>query len=67
VENMPRNFGRKQTFIHNTLIKQKDSYLGPYPQILNPGDVQQERDEQCHDKKIEGRTIQRWLKKEELV
>ena len=28
---------------------------------------ERERDEQHHDKVIEGRTIQRWLKKEQLV
>jgi len=31
VENMSINFGGKQTFMHDTLIKQKGGYLGLYP------------------------------------
>ncbi len=40
VENMSKNFGDKQSFMHNTLIKESHGYLGPYPKMHNPGDVQ---------------------------
>jgi hypothetical protein len=40
VENMSKNLGGKQTFTHDTLIKEKEGYLGPYPRILSPGEVQ---------------------------
>ena len=40
VENMSINFGGKQTFMHDTLIKEKEGYLGLHPRILNPRDVQ---------------------------
>jgi hypothetical protein len=40
VKNMSKNFGKKQTFMHDTLIKEKEGYLGLYPQIIYPGDVQ---------------------------
>jgi hypothetical protein len=80
---MSKNFGDKQSFMHNTLIKESHGYLGPYPKMHNPGDVQHmvftkndpgpfwlsetEREEQCHDTILEGRRIQRWLKKEEQI
>jgi hypothetical protein len=28
------NFSRKQTFMHDTLIKEKEGYLGLHPRIL---------------------------------
>ncbi len=79
IENMSKSFGGKQSFMHNTLIKESHGYLGPYHKILNPGDVQhmvftesdpgpfclseREREEQRQDTILEGRTVRRRLKK----
>jgi hypothetical protein len=83
VENMTKNFGGKQAYLHDTLIKEVDGYLGPYPRTLKPGDVQsmvfhesdigpfwltaEERIKQRHDQIEVGKTVKRKLKKEELV
>jgi hypothetical protein len=83
VENMSKSFGGKQAYLRNSLIKEVDGYLGPYPRILNPGDVQsmvftttdsgpfwlsaKEKEDQKHDQVIQGKTVKRRLKKEELV
>jgi hypothetical protein len=40
VENTSKSFGGKQSFMHDTLIKESHGYLGHYPKMLNPGDVQ---------------------------
>jgi len=39
-DNMNKSFGGKQSKLRDTIIKQKDGYLGPYPAILQPGDIQ---------------------------
>jgi hypothetical protein len=83
VENMSKSFGGKQSFMHDTLIKESHGYLGPYYKILNPGDVphmvftesdpgpswlgEKEREKQCHDSILEEGMVRRRLKKEELV
>ena len=39
-ENMNKSFGGKQSRLHDTQIKEKVGYLGPYLSILKPGDIQ---------------------------
>jgi hypothetical protein len=83
IENMTKSFGGKQAYLHDSLIKEVDGYLGPYPKVLKPGDVQsmvfkesdagpfwlteQERIEQRYDQVEAGKKVKRKLKKEELV
>jgi hypothetical protein len=83
VDNMSKSFGGKQTKMHDSLIKEINGYLGPYPTILKPGDYQsfvfvesdvgpfwlsqQEREEQRYDQVIQGTTTKRKLRKCELV
>ncbi len=80
---MTKAFGGKQAHLHDTLIKERDGYLGPFPKILQPGDVQsmffkesnigpfwlseQERLEQRNDKIEHGKKVKQKLRKEELV
>ena len=40
VENMSKSFGGKQSNLRDTLIKEEAGYLGTFPRILSPGDVQ---------------------------
>ncbi len=40
MENMTKSFGGKQAHLHDTLIKECNGYLGLFPKILRPGDVQ---------------------------
>jgi hypothetical protein len=83
VENMTKSFGGKQAHLHDTLIKECDGYLGPFPKILRPGDVQsmvfkesdigpfwlseQERLHQQYDEIEHGKKVKRKLRKDELV
>ncbi len=39
VENMMKSFGAN-THTYTNLIKEHNGYLGPFPKILQPGDVQ---------------------------
>ena len=83
VENITKAFGGKQAHLHDTLIKECDGYLGPFPKILRPGDVQsmvfkesdigpfwlseQERLHQQYDEIEHGKKVKRKLRKDELV
>ncbi len=40
VKNMSKNYGGKQSKVRTSLMKQEKGYLGQFPRILNPGDVQ---------------------------
>jgi len=40
VENMSKIFGGKQARLHDSLIKDNEGYLGLFPKILQPGDIQ---------------------------
>ncbi len=40
VENMSKIFGGKQARLHDSLIKNNEGYLGLFPKILQPGDIQ---------------------------
>jgi hypothetical protein len=39
-ENMSKLYGDKQSYLHNSTIRQEQGYLGNYPCILRPGDIQ---------------------------
>jgi hypothetical protein len=83
IENMTKSFDGKQAYLYDSLIKEVDGYLRPYPKVLKPGDVQlmvfkesdsgtfwlteQERIEQRHDQIETGKKVKRKLKKEVLV
>jgi hypothetical protein len=83
VEKMSKSYGGRQPKMHDSIIKEVNGYLGPYPKILEPGDVQsfvfnesdhgpfwlseQERHQLKHDRVQEGITTKRKLRKEELV
>jgi hypothetical protein len=80
VSRMTRNFGGAQRKMRDTQIKQEKGYLGPFPRILNPGDIQslvfkstddgpfwmsrEEREKTRHDQVIQGQTRTRTLKKQ---
>jgi hypothetical protein len=80
---MSKSFGGKQTKMHDSMIKEVNGYLGPYPTLLRPGDYQsfifaesdvgpfwlseQEREEQRYDQPVQGMTTKRKLRKDELV
>jgi hypothetical protein len=82
VSRMTRNFGGAQRKMRDTQIKQEKGYLGPFPRILNPGDIQslvfkstddgpfwmsrEERKKTQHDQVIQGQTRTRTLKKTEM-
>jgi len=82
VSRMTRNFGGAQRKMRDTQIKQEKGYLGPFPRILNPGDIQslvfkstddgpfwmsrEEREKTRHDQVIQGQTRTRTLKKTEM-
>jgi hypothetical protein len=83
IKNMTKSFGGKHAYLHDSLIKEVDGYLGPYPKVLKPSDVQsmvfketdagpfwlseQERIEQRHDQIEAGMKVKRKLKKEEII
>jgi hypothetical protein len=83
VKNMTKSFGGKQAYLHDTIIKEHDGYLGPFPNILRPGDVQsmvfkgrnvgpfwlseQERLDQRFDQIEHDKKVKRKLRKDELV
>jgi hypothetical protein len=40
VENMSKHFLGIQAHLHDSLIKDNEGYLGPFPKILQPSDIQ---------------------------
>ena len=83
VERMSKGYAGKQAFLHETKIKQREGYLGPYPSTLTPGETQymvfregdpgpfwmepQEREATRKDKIIENTMIRRPFTKAELT
>jgi hypothetical protein len=83
VENLSKLFWGKQAHLHDSLIKDNDGYLGPFPKTLWPGDIQsmgfqhddpgpfwlpaEERLQQRNDKIQPGKKTKQRFRKDELV